>query len=156
MTADFAKPQRSIKSEIFALLAVSLVPIGIISVFPYKSVGHTFKSNEREARAFASFVFLTEAEEAEAIERARNTWQAVDTSQKGTEIDLSLENLPELDNASVLDSPVIHVRTRVDLPVSMQMEFSIPSLEAPDHPKVDSSPIEQRKYFLDEDLMQLK
>lgn len=156
MKASFSKPQRSIKSELFTLLAVSLVPLGIILVFPYKAIGFNFKAKESTFAPFASLVFLTEAEEIEAIERARNTWQTSSVSAKVAEIDLSLENLPEFENAAVLENPIIHVRERSAAADLERIDLALPSIAASAPEKIEASPIESEKFFKDEDLMKLK
>lgn len=156
MRPVFAKPERSLRSEIFSLLAVVLVSLGIISVFPYKAIGHKFKAAENASKAFASLVFLSEDEEQEAIQRARSAWQTSNANVRGLEIDLSMENLPEFESLTVLENPIVHSRVRKYASSPAQIPIELPSLAAEAPMKVESSPIISEKFFSDEDLMKLK
>lgn len=156
MSSKFARPERSIRSELITLFAISLVPLGIMSVFPYRAIGYKFKQIDDKPRAFASLVFLSEEQEEAAIQRARSAWQTSNASEKGFEIDLSMESLPELGNSTVLETPLVHQKFR---PMASSLEYvplALPSLAAETPNKAEAAPIVSEKYFNDEDLMQLK
>lgn len=156
MRPSFTRPERNLRSELLSLLAVALVPFGIMFVFPYQAVGHSVKLAADNTEAFASIVFLTEEEETEAIQRARSAWQSADASTRGKEIDLSLESLPELSSSAVLDSPVIHVRQRPASASLAHVPITLPSLAAEAPSKAKTSTLMQEKFFDDKDLMKLK
>lgn len=156
MRTDFASPERSLRSELLSLLAVVLVPVGIISVFPYRAINYTFKPSKVEIEPFASLVFLSEEEEIEAIERARSAWQTTGTATKAVEIDLSMENLPEFDNSAILESPIIHVRERLYTDSLEHVPLSLPSLAAELPEKIEISAPANEKFFSDQDLLNLK
>lgn len=139
-----------------SLLSVALVPCGIMSVFPFHAVGYAFKDEARPSKEFASIVFLTEAEEIDAIQRARSAWQSAGIGERGLEIDLSMEILPEIDTTAVLENPIIHVRNRVSAASLGNVPLKLPSLAAPSPRKVEIAPIVSEKFFSDDDLMKLK
>lgn len=156
MKSKFARPERSIKSEMLSLLAVLLVPMGIMSVFPYNAIGHRFMRVNQQSHAFASLVFLDDAQEGEAIQRARSAWQTSNANEKGFEIDLSMESLPELGNPTVLETPIIHSQPRQFDSALENVLLILPSLAAKEPEKVEASPVVTEKYFTEEDLMNLK
>lgn len=156
MRPEFSRPERTVKSELLSLLMILLVLLGVASVFPYRAIGYKFHIVDLAPKTFASLVFLSEEEEAEAIQRARSAWQTSHISERGLGIDLSMESLPELETTSVIENPVVHLRPRAIGGSLGNVPIVLPSLasEAPD--KVDVSPIANEKYFSDEDLMKLK
>lgn len=156
MISDFAKPERSFRSEFLSFLAAMLVPFGIMSVFPYKAVGHKFSSREESPKSFASLVFLSEEEESDAIRRARSTWQTSSPNEKGVQIDLSLESLPELDTSVTIENPIIHINSRAFSSTLKDVPIVLPSLAAEAPKKVKLPPAESEKFFDYDDLMKLK
>lgn len=156
MSPAFTKPERSLRSEFLSFLAAMLVPFGIMSVFPYKAVGYNFSPKKEVTRSFASLVFLSEEEEREAIRRARSTWQTSNLSEKGVEIDLSLENLPELDTSVTIEDPIVHVSSRSFSSTLSNVPIILPSLAAETPKKVKMAPVENEKFFGDNDLLKLK
>lgn len=156
MKVDFTRPEKTIRSELVSLLAVALVPFGIMSVFPFRAVGYSCKDNVQPSKSFASIVFLSEEEEIEAIGRARSAWQTAELGVKGPEIDLSMEILPEIDTTAVLDNPIVHVRNRLSSASLGNVPLKLPSLAAEAPEKVEIAPIVSEKFFSDEDLMKLK
>lgn len=156
MIPGFAKPERSLRSELLSFLAVMLVPFGIIGVFPYKAIGHKFAPTKESPKSFAALVFLSDEEELEAIRRARNTWQTSSPYEKGVQIDLSLEGLPELDTSVTIENPVIHVNSRAFSSTLKDVPIVLPSLAAETPKKVKMIPAENKKFFDYDDLMKLK
>lgn len=156
MIPEFAKPERSFRSEFLSFLAAMLVPFGIMSVFPYKVIGHRFSSKKEVPKSFAALVFLDEEEEMEAIRRARSTWQTSSPNEKGLQIDLSLESLPELDTSVTIENPIIHVNSRTFSSTLKDVPIVLPSLAAETPEKVKMIPAESEKYFDYDDLMKLK
>lgn len=156
MRSKFARPERTLRSELLSLLAVALVPLGIMSVFPYRAAMHKFKLSEKEPQAFASLVFLSDEQEAETIQRARSAWQTSSVTVKGLEIDLAMESLPELGSTTIMDAPVIHAHSRSYASSLAQVPLSLPSLAAEMPERFEAAPIVSEKYFKDEDLMKLK
>lgn len=139
-----------------SLLAVALVPFGIMSVFPYRMVNYSCKTQEKEPTPLASFVFLTEEKEFEAVQRARSAWQTAAAELKGLEIDLSLENLPELGSSMAIEIPVVHSQLQFNPASLSKLPLVLPSLAETPPAKVQSVPVVNEKYFNDDDLMKLK
>lgn len=156
MSLKFTRPERTIRSEMLSLFSVLLVPIGIAIVFPYRAVGHSFTVSGKESRAFASLVFLTEEQEIEAIQRARSAWQTSDEKINGSEIDLLMERLPELDASVIMENPVVHSPARSISNSLNNVPLALPSLAAESPTKIEPSTIVGEKYFDDNDLMKLK
>lgn len=156
MRPDFTRPERPLRSELLSLLAVALVPFGIMSVFPYKMIHYSCKSREKEPIPFASFVFLTEEKELEAVQRARSAWQTATGESRGVEIDLSLESLPELGSSMAMEIPVIHSHSQINTSSLYNLPLVLPSLAEKTPAKVEATPRIGEKFFTDDDLMKLK
>lgn len=156
MRPDFTRPERPLRSELLSLLAVALVPLGIMSVFPYNAIHHSCNRLEKEQVPIVSFVFLTEEKEFEAVQRARSAWQTASAELKGLEIDLSLESLPEIGMSMAMEVPVVHNHSQLNTSSLNNMPLVLPSLAEKTPDKVKPAPVTSDKLFSYEDLMKLK
>jgi hypothetical protein len=103
VSAVAAKPRRSLRNELFSLVAVLSVPAAIVAVFPHGAVGFVAEEDPGPSAATCAFVKLTEDQVASATENAHAAWRVSAEGVRRLRSDLSVTTLPEERPCAVMD-----------------------------------------------------
>jgi hypothetical protein len=94
----------------FSFGSAMVLPMAIVAVFPYGSIGFKASAVPAAPRPFAAFVTLSPQEEARATSMVKAAWQSGSGELRRIRADLAVGELPEDEAGPVLDISAADLR----------------------------------------------
>lgn len=94
---------KNVRREIFSFGSAIILPLAMVAIFPYGSIGFKASGICPSSKPFAAFVTLTPQEEARATTMVKAAWQSDSGQLRHIRADLSVGELPEEVEGPVLE-----------------------------------------------------
>jgi len=150
------KPLRRLRNEIASLAFVAVVPIALVSVFPFDALRPLPDPPPNTDSALCAFVTLSPAEEREALAAARAAWQLDRNAARRIRTDLFADALPARPPREVGEFETRH-RTNRTTPEPYTPDVTPSTLAAPSPAKIapQDNAVKAPQAFSREELLRL-